>query len=48
MSSSPRTSPLAWVAVTAALACGLLEWMALSRSRAADAWAAWQGRLSRR
>ena len=48
MVRSPRPAFAAWPALVAALAYGLVEWLALSRSRAIDNLAAWRRTLSRR
>lgn len=48
MPSPTRSILVAWPSLAAALAYGLVEWAALSRSRAADALSAWRRTLSRR
>lgn len=48
MHSPMRSTLAAWPAVAAALVYGFVEWLALSRSRAADALALWRRTLKRR
>ena len=38
----------AWASIGAAIAYGVIEWLALSRSRAIDRLAAWRPAVSRR
>jgi hypothetical protein len=42
-----RPAFAAWPALAAALVYGLVEWLALSRSRAGDSVAAWRQAISR-
>jgi len=48
MHNPTRSILVAWPALAAALVYGLVEWLALSRSRAGDAFGAWRRTLSRR
>ena len=43
MLKSSRPTASAWLAVAAAVAYGLIEWLALARSRAVDRYAAHRG-----
>ena len=48
MMKPPTLALAAWPALVAALAFGVVEWLALSRSRALDRAAAWRLALTRR
>ena len=42
-----RSASLAWPAMCAAVAYGVVEWLALSRSRAADRLLGWRRSITR-
>jgi len=48
MFKSPHTPLGNWPAIAAAVAYGIVEWLALSRSRALDHLAGWRLAFSRR